>query len=202
MEEKILQDIFDQLNKQGKDSRNILIFLVSYSVIFSVVFFIKTLIQIFTQRQIMKNQKKGEEELYISQKQYETETMIFLEFSERRNSICDKINNIAKEKGRINISKKDNYEKIYKELIKEYEQMKNYLNKYMCFVPTDIWDKFKKYMDTIYNLLDSWEQNFSKGLTDVINTNESDIMVAEIEELNKDINNSIRCYIYKKRKIL
>ena len=158
--------------------------------------------EIFFTRQATKNEKKGDEELYISQKQYETETMIFLEFSERRYSICTKINSISKEKGSINVSKKDNYEKIYEELVKEYEQMRNYLNKYMCFVPNDIWEKFKKYMDSISNLLEIWKQKFSKGLIDVINTEDVNNVIEEIENQNKEINESIRRYVYKKRKIL
>lgn len=198
MEEKLLDEILEQLNNQGKIDISILIIL---GVLF-LIFVVKQLAEIFFTRQATKNEKKGEEELYISQKQYETETMIFLEFSERRYSICTKINSISKEKGSINVSKKENYEKIYKELVKEYEQMRNYLNKYMCFVPNDIWEKFKKYMDSISNLLEMWKQKFSKGLIDVINTEDINNVIEEIENQNKEINESIRCYVYKKRKIL
>ena len=198
MEEKLLYEILEQLNNQGKIDISILIIL---GILF-FVFVVKQLAEIFFTRQATKNEKKGDEELYISQKQYETETMIFLEFSERRYSICTKINSISKEKGSINVSKKDNYEKIYEELVKEYEQMRNYLNKYMCFVPNDIWEKFKKYMDSISNLLEIWKQKFSKGLIDVINTEDVNNVIEEIENQNKEINESIRRYVYKKRKIL
>jgi hypothetical protein len=198
MEEKLLDEILEQLNNQGKIDISILIIL---GILF-FVFVVKQLAEIFFTRQATKNEKKGDEELYISQKQYETETMIFLEFSERRYSICTKINSISKEKGSINVSKKDNYEKIYEELVKEYEQMRNYLNKYMCFVPNDIWEKFKKYMDSISNLLEIWKQKFSKGLIDVINTEDVNNVIEEIENQNKEINESIRRYVYKKRKIL
>ena len=116
MEEKLLDEILEQLNNQGKIDISILIIL---GILF-FVFVVKQLAEIFFTRQATKNEKKGDEELYISQKQYETETMIFLEFSERRYSICTKINSISKEKGSINVSKKDNYEKIYEELVKEY----------------------------------------------------------------------------------
>lgn len=198
MEEKLLDEILEQLNNQGKIDIYILIIL-------GILFFgfvVKQLAEIFFTWQATKNEKKGDEELYISQKQYETETMIFLEFSERRYSICTKINSISKEKGSINVSKKDNYEKIYEELVKEHEQMRNYLNKYMCFVPNDIWEKFKKYMDSISNLLEIWKQKFSKGLIDVINTEDVNNVIEEIENQNKEINESIRRYVYKKRKIL
>lgn len=198
MEEKLLDEILEQLNNQGKIDISILIIL---GILF-FVFVVKQLAEFFFTRQATKNEKKGDEELYISQKQYETETMIFLEFSERRYSICTKINSISKEKGSINVSKKDNYEKIYEELVKEYEQMRNYLNKYMCFVPNDIWEKFKKYMDSISNLLEIWKQKFSKGLIDVINTEDVNNVIEEIENQNKEINESIRRYVYKKRKIL
>ena len=80
--------------------------------------------------------------------------------------------------------------------------MSNYLNKYMCFVPNDIWEKFKKYMDSISNLLELWKQKFSKGLIDVINTEDINNVIEEIENQNKEINESIRRYVYKKRKIL
>lgn len=198
MEEKLLDEILEQLNNQGKIDIYILIIL-------GILFFgfvVKQLAEIFFTWQATKNEKKGDEELYISQKQYETETMIFLEFSERRYSICTKINSISKEKGSINVSKKDNCEKIYEELVKEHEQMRNYLNKYMCFVPNDIWEKFKKYMDSISNLLEIWKQKFSKGLIDVINTEDVNNVIEEIENQNKEINESIRRYVYKKRKIL
>lgn len=198
MEEKLLDEILEQLNNQGKIDISILIILG----ILVFVFVVKQLADIFSTRQATKNEKKGDEELYISQKQYETETMIFLEFSERRYSICTKINSISKEKGSINVSKKENYEKIYEELVKEHEQMSNYLNKYMCFVPNDIWEKFKKYMDSISNLLELWKQKFSKGLIDVINTEDINNVIEEIENQNKEINESIRRYVYKKRKIL
>ena len=198
MEEKLLDEILEQLNNQGKIDISILIIL---GILF-FVFVVKQLAEFFFFCLATKNEKKGDEELYISQKQYETETMIFLEFSERRYSICTKINSISKEKGSINVSKKDNYEKIYEELVKEYEQMRNYLNKYMCFVPNDIWEKFKKYMDSISNLLEIWKQKFSKGLIDVINTEDVNNVIEEIENQNKEINESIRRYVYKKRKIL
>lgn len=198
MEEKLLDEILEQLNNQGKIDISILIILG----ILVFVFVVKLLADNFSTRQATKNEKKGDEELYISQKQYETETMIFLEFSERRYSICTKINSISKEKGSINVSKKENYEKIYEELVKEHEQMSNYLNKYMCFVPNDIWEKFKKYMDSISNLLELWKQKFSKGLIDVINTEDINNVIEEIENQNKEINESIRRYVYKKRKIL
>lgn len=198
MEEKLLDKILEQLNNQGKIDISILIILG----ILVFVFVVKLLVDNFSTRQATKNEKKGDEELYISQKQYETETMIFLEFSERRYSICTKINSISKEKGSINVSKKENYEKIYEELVKEHEQMSNYLNKYMCFVPNDIWEKFKKYMDSISNLLELWKQKFSKGLIDVINTEDINNVIEEIENQNKEINESIRRYVYKKRKIL
>lgn len=198
MEEKLLDEILEQLNNQGKIDISILIIL---GILF-FVFVVKLLADNFSTRQATKNEKKGDEELYISQKQYETETMIFLEFSERRYSICTKINSISKEKGSINVSKKENYEKIYEELVKEHEQMSNYLNKYMCFVPNDIWEKFKKYMDSISNLLELWKQKFSKGLIDVINTEDINNVIEEIENQNKEINESIRRYVYKKRKIL
>ena len=198
MEEKLLDEILEQLNNQGKIDISILIILG----ILVFAFVVKQLADIFSTRQATKNEKKGDEELYISQKQYETETMIFLEFSERRYSICTKINSISKEKGSINVSKKENYEKIYEELVKEHEQMSNYLNKYMCFVPNDIWEKFKKYMDSISNLLELWKQKFSKGLIDVINTEGINNAIEEIENQNKEINESIRRYVYKKRKIL
>ncbi len=198
MEEKLLDEILEQLNNQGKIDISILIILG----ILVFAFVVKQLADIFSTRQATKNEKKGDEELYISQKQYETETMIFLEFSERRYSICTKINSISKEKGSINVSKKENYEKIYEELVKEHEQMSNYLNKYMCFVPNDIWEKFKKYMDSISNLLELWKQKFSKGLIDVINTEDINNAIEEIENQNKEINESIRRYVYKKRKIL
>lgn len=198
MEEKLLDEILEQLNNQGKIDISILIILG----ILVFVFVVKQLADNFSTRQATKNEKKGDEELYISQKQYETETMIFLEFSERRYSICTKINSISKEKGSINVSKKENYEKIYEELVKEHEQMSNYLNKYMCFVPNDIWEKFKKYMDSISNLLELWKQKFSKGLIDVINTEDINNVIEEIENQNKEINESIRRYVYKKRKIL
>lgn len=198
MEEKLLDEILEQLNNQGKIDISILIIL---GILF-FVFVVKLLADNFSTRQATKNEKKGDEELYISQKQYETETMIFLEFSERRYSICTKINSISKEKGSINVSKKENYEKIYEELVKEHEQMSNYLNKYMCFVPNDIWEKFKKYMDSISNLLELWKQKFSKGLIDVINTEYINNVIEEIENQNKEINESIRRYVYKKRKIL
>ena len=197
MEEKLLDEILEQLNNQGKIDISILIILG----ILVFAFVVKQLADIFSTRQATKNEKKGDEELYISQKQYETETMIFLEFSERRYSICTKINSISKEKGSINVSKKENYEKIYEELVKEHEQMSNYLNKYMCFVPNDIWEKFKKYMDSISNLLELWKQKFSKGLIDVINTEGINNAIEEIENQNKEINESIRRYVYKKRKI-
>ena len=198
MEEKLLDEILEQLNNQGKIDISILIILG----ILVFVFVVKLLADNFSTRQATKNEKKGDEELYISQKQYETETMIFLEFSERRYSICTKINSISKEKGSINVSKKENYEKIYEELVKEHEQMSNYLNKYMCFVPNDIWEKFKKYMDSISNLLELWKQKFSKELIDVINTEDINNVIEEIENQNKEINESIRRYVYKKRKIL
>ena len=198
MEEKLLDEILEQLNNQGKIDISILIIL---GILF-FVFVVKLLADNFSTRQATKNEKKGDEELYISQKQYETETMIFLEFSERRYSICTKINSISKEKGSINVSKKENYEKIYEELVKEHEQMSNYLNKYMCFVPNDIWEKFKKYMDSISNLLELWKQKFSKGLIDVINTEDINNVIEEIENQNKEINESILRYVYKKRKIL
>lgn len=198
MEEKVLDEILEQLNNQGKIDISILIILG----ILVFVFVVKQLADFFSTRQATKNEKKGDEELYISQKQYETETMIFLEFSERRYSICTKISSISKEKGSINVSKKENYEKIYEELVKEHEQMSNYLNKYMCFVPNDIWEKFKKYMDSISNLLELWKQKFSKGLIDVINTEDINNVIEEIENQNKEINESIRRYVYKKRKIL
>lgn len=198
MEEKLLDKILEQLNNQGKIDISILIILG----ILVFVFVVKLLADNFSTRQATKNEKKGDEELYISQKQYETETMIFLEFSELRYSICTKINSISKEKGSINVSKKENYEKIYEELVKEHEQMSNYLNKYMCFVPNDIWEKFKKYMDSISNLLELWKQKFSKGLIDVINTEDINNVIEEIENQNKEINESIRRYVYKKRKIL
>lgn len=198
MEEKLLDEILEQLNNQGKIDISILIIL---GILF-FVFVVKLLADNFSTRQATKNEKKGDEELYISQKQYETETMIFLEFSERRYSICTKINSISKEKGSINVSKKENYEKIYEELVKEHEQMSNYLNKYMCFVPNDILEKFKKYMDSISNLLELWKQKFSKGLIDVINTEDINNVIEEIENQNKEINESIRRYVYKKRKIL
>lgn len=198
MEEKVLDEILEQLNNQGKIDISILIILG----ILVLVFVVKQLADFFSTRQATKNEKKGDEELYISQKQYETETMIFLEFSERRYSICTKISSISKEKGSINVSKKENYEKIYEELVKEHEQMSNYLNKYMCFVPNDIWEKFKKYMDSISNLLELWKQKFSKGLIDVINTEDINNVIEEIENQNKEINESIRRYVYKKRKIL
>ena len=198
MEEKLLDKILEQLNNQGKIDISILIILG----ILVFVFVVKLLADNFSTRQATKNEKKGDEELYISQKQYETETMIFLEFSELRYSICTKINSISKEKWSINVSKKENYEKIYEELVKEHEQMSNYLNKYMCFVPNDIWEKFKKYMDSISNLLELWKQKFSKGLIDVINTEDINNVIEEIENQNKEINESIRRYVYKKRKIL
>lgn len=198
MEEKLLDEILEQLNTQGKIDISILIIL---GILF-FVFVVKQLAEIFFTRQVTKNEKKGDEELYISQKQYETETMIFLEFSERRYNICTKINSISKEKGSINISKKENYEKIYEELVQEHEQMRNYLNKYMCFIPNDIWEKFKKYMDSLSSLLEIWKQKFSKGLIDVINSEDTNKIIEEIENQNKEINESIRCYVYKKRKIL
>lgn len=44
-----------------------------------------------------------------------------------KNKDSTKINSISKEKGSINVSKKENYEKIYKELVKEYEQMVGFI---------------------------------------------------------------------------
>lgn len=57
-------------------------------------------------------------------------------------------------------------------------------------------------MDSISNLLELWKQKFSKGLIDVINTEDINNVIEEIENQNKEINESIRRYVYKKRKIL
>ena len=65
MEEKVLDEILEQLNNQGKIDISILIILG----ILVLVFVVKQLADFFSTRQATKNEKKGDEELYISQKQ-------------------------------------------------------------------------------------------------------------------------------------
>lgn len=196
--DEVMKEIIDQLSKNQKVSEDTL----RIVVFCMVIFVIQKVIEYCINRKNTKNEKKGDEELYISQKQYDMEVEIFLEFSEERYKLQCTLGKIAQNKGNLKRDTKDECESFYKELIVIYNKLTDYLNKHICFVPLDIWCNMMDYTDSVHAVIEEWDVIFQSGLKDVVVTEKIRKELENIEKKSNKVSDCIREYIYRERIIL
>lgn len=196
--DELLKEIIDQLSKSQKISENTF----KLVIIGMLVFVLEKFIEYCISKQNTKNEKKGEEELYISQKQYDMEVEIFLRFTEERYKLQCILEKIAHNKGKLNRSSKDKCEKIYEQLVDTYNNLTDYLNKYICFIPLDVWSNMMEYINSIHIVIEEWRLIFQSGLKDVLITDEVENELEDVKKKSESTSDCIREYIYRERVIL
>lgn len=196
--DELIKEILDQLSKNQRASE----YTFRAIIVCMVIFGIQKIIEYCINRQNTKNEKKGDEELYISQKQYDMEVDIFLKFTEERYILQCVLKKIAQNKGKLDRGRKETCENDYKDLIKVYNNLTEYLNKYICFVPLDIWRNMMDYTDSVRTVIEEWNIIFQSGLKVVLVTDKIQEELENIEEKSNKVSDCIREYIYRERVIL
>lgn len=196
--DELLKEIIDQLNKNQKISEDI----VKLVIIGIILFIVEKLFEYYINKLNTMNEKKGDEELYISQKQYDMEVEVFLKFTEERYKLQSILKKIAKNKGKLDRNCKDECENTYNELVNTYNNLTDYLNKYICFVPLDIWNNMMDYVNSIHIVIEEWKLIFQSGLRDILITEKVEKELENVEKKSERTSNCIREYIYRERVIL
>lgn len=193
-----MKKLIEQLEKTQKVEE----WLIALILICFIIYFFQKIIDLWINKSVLKEERKGDEAVYINQKQYDLETGIFITFNEKRNEIQEILDFMNLHKGELDRDKKNFCEEYFRQLEQKGIELKIYLNKYICFIPEEIWNNMTKYIESIEKIIEEWKDIFQSGLKSIIITDEISKNIENAKKNSEQLTKNIRQYIYNKRKII